>query len=109
MLKAIADPESARILAATATGPRSAQEIVKGQDLPQSSTYRRLHELQEDGLLVVAKTILKADGKTYQLYKATFNEVRVAFRGGEIVVEAEPNTDVVERAFRLFHSLREEP
>jgi len=108
-LKALADPESARILAATATGPRSAQELVKSEDLPQSSTYRRLHELEEDGLLVVAKTVLKSDGKTYQMYKATFNEVRVHFRGRELVVEAEPNTDVVERAFRLFHSLTEGP
>ena len=108
-MKALADPESARILAATATGPRSANEIVKGEDLPQSSTYRRLHELEAEGLVVVAKTVLKPDGKTYQMYKATFREVRVTFRGGELIVEAEPNSDVVERAFRLFHSLTEGP
>jgi DNA-binding transcriptional ArsR family regulator len=109
LLKALADPESASILAATATGPRSAQEIVKGGDLPQSSTYRRLHELQDAGLIVVAKTVLKSDGKSYQMYKATFREVRVAFRGGELLVEGEPNSDVVERAFRLFHSFTEGP
>ncbi len=108
-MQALADPESARILAATAFQPRSAMEIVKEEDLPQSSTYRRLHELEEAGLIVVAKTILKPDGKTYQMYKATFSEVRVHFRGRELVVEAEPNSDVVERAFRLFHSFTQEP
>lgn len=109
MLQALADDESARILAATAFAPRSAMDLIKGEDLPMSSTYRRLHELEEQGLIVVAKTVLKPDGKTYQMYKATFSEVRVSFRGHELVVEAEPNSDVVERAFRLFHSFTEEP
>lgn len=108
-MEALADAESARILAATAYQPRSAMELIKEEDLPMSSAYRRLHELQEQGLLVVAKTILKPDGKSYQMYKATFSEVTVHFRGRELVVEAEPNTDVVERAFRLFHSFTEGP
>lgn len=108
LLRALADEQSRQILASTRHRPRSAMDLVREEDLPSSSAYRRIHELEEDGLLAVAKTILTADGKKYQLYKATFREVNVKFQGGEVLVIAEPNLDMVQKAFRLFHSFREE-
>ncbi len=52
--------------------------------------------------------MLTPDGKPYKLYKATFREVTVTYQSGDVTVTAEPNLDVVQRAFRLFHSFREE-
>lgn len=108
LLEALADEQSARILAATVYEPRSVMDLSRDEGIPSSSAYRRVHELEGDGLLVVARTILTSDGKTYSTYKATFRELSVAFQAGEIVVTATPNLDAVQKAFRLFHSFTDE-
>lgn len=108
ILKALADEQGARILAATAYRPQSVMDLVRDENLPSSSAYRRIHELEEEGLLVVARTVLNPDGKTYKMYKATFREVNVRFQAGDVVITAEPNLDAVQKAFRLFHSFTEE-
>ncbi len=108
LLEALADEQSASILASTAYQPRSVMDLIRDEGIPSSSAYRRVHELEESGLIVVARTVLTSDGKTYSMYKATFRELTVAFQTGEIVVSATPNLDVVQKAFRLFHSFTEE-
>lgn len=108
LLTALADEPSAKILASTAFQPRSVMDLIRDEAIPSSSAYRRVHELEEAGLLVVARTIVNPDGKSYQMYKATFREVSVAFRAGEIEIQATPNLDAVQKAFRLFHSFTEE-
>lgn len=108
LLKALADEQSARILALTAYRPLSVMDLIREEGIPSSSAYRRVHELEEEGLLVVSRTVLNPDGKTYQMYKATFREVTVTFHAGEIVIHASPNLDAVQKAFRLFHSFTEE-
>lgn len=108
LLKALADEQAASILAATALRPRSAMDLIREENLPSSSAYRRIHELEEDGLIVVDRTVLNPDGKTYKMYKATFREVSVRFQAGQVVITAEPNLDAVQKAFRLFHSFTEE-
>lgn len=107
LLKALADEQTARILAATADRACSVMDLVREEGLPGSSAYRHVRDLQESGLLAVVKTVLSPDGKTYQMYKATFREVTISFRAGEVFVEASPNLDAVQKAFRLFHSFTE--
>ncbi len=108
LLRALADESSARILAATAYRTVSVMELIRQEGIASSSAYRHIHELEKDGLLVVARTVLMPDGKTYQMYRATFQEVTVTFHAGELVIHATPNLDAVQKAFRLFHSFTEE-
>ena len=108
LLEALADGQRAKILAATADVPRSVMELIRDEGIPSSSAYRSVHELEGSGLVIVARTVLTPDGKTYSMYRATFRELNVAFRAGEIVVTATPNLDAVQKAFRLFHSFTEE-
>ena len=108
LLQALADEHRAKIIAATAYRERSVMELIRDEGLPSSSAYRQVHELEKDGLLVVARTVLTRDGKTYQMYRATFREVTVTFHAGEVVIQATPNLDAVQKAFRLFHSFQEE-
>ena len=108
LLEALADGQRAKILAATADVPRSVMELIRDEGIPSSSAYRSVHELEGSGLVIVARTVLTPDGKTYSMYKATFREVSVAFQAGAVVVSATPNLDAVQKAFRLFHSFTEE-
>lgn len=108
LLRALADESSARILAASAYRTVSVMELIRQEGIASSSAYRHIHDLEKDGLLVVARTVLTPDGKTYQMYRATFREVTVTFHAGELVIHAMPNLDAVQKAFRLFHSFTEE-
>ncbi|MEE9593045.1 MAG: winged helix-turn-helix domain-containing protein [Thermoplasmata archaeon] len=108
LLRALADEQSRRILAATSTRPRSAMDLIREEGLPSSSVYRRLHDFEKDGLLAVVQTVLTPEGKKYLMYKATFREVSVKFQAGEVVITAVPNLDAVQKVFRLFHSFQEE-
>lgn len=108
LLRALADDQSSRILAATSRRPLSAMDLIRDLDLPSSSAYLRIHELEEARLLAVAQTVLTKDGKKYQMYKAALRDVSVSFNAGEIVISAVPNADVVQKAFDLFHSFEED-
>jgi hypothetical protein len=83
-------------------------ELVRDEGIPTTSAYRRVNDLRDQGLLVVERTVVTKEGKKYDLFKSTFREVTITFRRGSIEVNAIPNRDVFERAFLLFHSLREE-
>ena len=108
LLEALADEQSAKILAATAFQPRSVMDLIRDEGIPSSSAYRRVHELEGSGLLVVARTVLMPDGKTYSMYKATFRALSIPSQAGAVVVSATPNLDAAQKAFRLFHSFTEE-
>lgn len=108
LLRALADEQSSRILASTAVRPMSVMDIVREEGIPSTSAYRRVSQLKDAGLLGVHRTVLTREGKKYELYKSTFREVNIAFLRGDLTIEATPNRDIYERAFRLFQSIKEE-
>ncbi|MEE9592825.1 MAG: hypothetical protein V3W28_04500, partial [Thermoplasmata archaeon] len=50
LLRALADEQSRRNLAATSNRPRSAADLLHEEGLPSSSAYRRSRELATEGL-----------------------------------------------------------
>ncbi len=108
LLQAIADKQASVILSAASWKPVSIMDLVREEGLPPSSAYRKVKELMDQGLVAVARTVVTKDGKKYDLYKGAYREITVHFRRGSIEVDVLPNRDVLERAFRLFHSIAEE-
>ncbi len=108
LLKALADEHSSKILSRTAWKAASVMDLVREEGIPSTSAYRRVNELRDEGLIAAERSVITKDGKRYELYRGTFREVNVTFRRGSVEVVAVPNQDVFERAFLLFHSLKEE-
>ncbi|MEE9236211.1 MAG: hypothetical protein V3U52_00255 [Thermoplasmata archaeon] len=108
LLRALADEYSSKILSSAAWRSLSVMDLVRDEGIPSTSAYRRVNELKEQGLLAIERSVVTKDGKKYDLYKGTFREVTITFRRGSVEVTAIPNRDVIEKAFLLFHSLREE-
>ncbi|UCG01959.1 MAG: winged helix-turn-helix transcriptional regulator [Candidatus Heimdallarchaeota archaeon] len=104
LIKALADSNSSNILALTASRPLSVMDIVERTNIPISSAYRRISQLEEQGLIGVDRTIVTPEGKSYNKYKASFSQVTVKFQDGEFLVEVIPNKKIVDRAARLFFS-----
>lgn len=103
MIASLSDPDSRRIIRAVMVRPKSAVEIEKELDLPQSTLYRKISDLKECGLLMVEKYAISYDGRKEALYACPFTEVRFKVGREEIELELIETKESLERRwFALF-------
>ena len=79
ILKALSDDYSRAIMNFTIEKPKSVVEIVKECDIPMTTAYRRVKELEESKILKVTGSIITDDGKKYFLYQNRLKSVYVVF------------------------------
>ena len=79
ILKALSDDYSRTIMNYTIEKPRSVVDIVKECDVPMTTAYRRVHELEENKILKVTGSIVTDDGKKYFLYRNRLKAIYVIF------------------------------
>ena len=79
ILKALSDDYSRTIMNYTIEKPRSVVDIVKECDVPTTTAYRRVHELEESKILKVTGSIVTDDGKKYFLYRNRLKAIYVIF------------------------------
>lgn len=108
LLEAIGDPVMRRILLATNERARTAHELLVEQGVSQSSLYRKLHELQELGLLGIERVAMTPEGKSVELFRSLVAEVRVEVSGHELKVRAIPRSLPEERLRTIFGAMRRE-
>jgi len=80
IMYALSDPNMHKILQSTSFSVKSVTEIIREQDLPHSSAYKKIAELVKWGLLVLYKSEL-VEGKKVAYYKSTFNSIKISMRG----------------------------
>ncbi|MEM4310830.1 MAG: helix-turn-helix domain-containing protein [Nitrososphaerales archaeon] len=108
LMRAIADEQALKILSRTIWKARSVMDLIKECNIPHTSAYRLVNELKDKGLLTVERIMFSKDGKKYTLYKSAFRNITIKFEGGSIKVYAEVNRNLIDKAFRIFSSLKEE-
>lgn len=106
VLKALADEYSRSILLSTMQKAKSAVELSAEKNIPISTAYRRLHELQEAGLVAIERSTITEDGKKFDLYRSTVRSVSVSFNLGATEIELIPNEDMVAKFVRLWGYMR---
>jgi len=79
ILKALSDEYSRNIMNYTIEQPRSVVDIVKGCDVPMTTAYRRVRELEENKILKVTGSVVTDDGKKYFLYQNRLKSIYVIF------------------------------
>ena len=82
----LADGYSQRILSYTYKKPMSAQKLSKICRIPIAACYRRIHELEQVGLISIAdeKEIYK--GRKVKLYRCRLKSASLRFSGGKFKV-----------------------
>ena len=63
ILKALSDEYSRKIMNYTIDEPKSVVNVVKDCDIPMTTAYRRVRELEENRILKVTGSIVTDDGK----------------------------------------------
>lgn len=106
MAEALADAYARRVLAVCVRKARSVKEVSQETGLPLPTTYRQIHRLAENGLLVIERSALTPDGKRYELYRARIRAARIEMDAAGERVTWEPNAPVEDRLAGLWDSLR---
>ncbi len=85
----LTDEYAERILVATHDHPRSVQEVSDKNDIPIAACYRKVHELEEAGLLNCAEIVTTPKGKTMKLYKSQLRSAVLVYENGQFKVKLE--------------------
>ena len=91
ILKALSDKYSRTIMNNTIEKPKSVVDLVRECDIPMTTAYRRIHELEESKILKVTGSIVTDDGKKYFLYQNRIKSVSVNFGLEELNVQIVDN------------------
>ena len=91
ILKALSDEYSRTIMNYTIEMPKSVVDIVKDCDVPMTTAYRRVHDLEENKILKVTGSIVTDDGKKYFLYQNRLKSIYVIFGLEELDVQIVEN------------------
>ncbi len=98
---------SRAILAALSRGERDGHRLVVDTDLPQSSIYRKLHDLEGAGLVRVSRLAFTPEGRKVEVYVSRVRAVEVEFADGRAIVRAREREDSSDRLRALWGQVRE--
>ena len=91
ILKALSDEYSRTIMNYTIEQPKSVIDMVRDCNVPMTTAYRRVHELEENKILKVTGSIVTDDGKKFFLYQNRLKAIYVIFGLEELDVQIVEN------------------
>ena len=110
ILNALLDDYSRKILDSTIDKAKSITEIIREQDIPMTSTYRRVKLLMNNKLIKVERSMVTEDGKRYYLYLSSIKNASIRYDEGELIVEITPNIKELpeDKLLRSFTNIKQE-
>ena len=84
---ALIDKYSRKILNSTMKNSKSVMDIMREQEIPMTSAYRRIKSLQDNKLIKIEKSVVTDDGKRYYLYRSTIKSVVINYIDGNLYVD----------------------
>ena len=88
---ALIDEYSRKILNSTMENSKSVMDIMREQEIPMTSAYRRIKLLLDNKLIKVEKSLLTDDGKRYYLYRSAIKSVIINYIDGNLFLDITPN------------------
>ena len=87
ILEAFGDEDKKNILNAVLDEPRIISEILETAKIPQTSGYRKINALIDNGLLTVHSYATTHDGKKVSKYKSIFENVTISIEKNKVIVK----------------------
>ncbi len=104
----LGDPTSRYLLGALDREPHSVQELLEANHIPQSTLYRRLHELRELGMVGIQTSLRSQDAKRLDMFRSLVEEVRVTVRGDLFDLQIQYRNLGAERLQSMWGKLRQD-
>ena len=110
ILNALLDEYSRKIIDSTINKSKSITEIIREQNIPMTSTYRRVKLLVDSKLIKVERSMVTEDGKRYYLYLSSIKNASIKYNEGELIVEITPNIKELpeDKLIRSFTNIKQE-
>lgn len=102
IMNAVSDESSRKIVGSIISRGRSVGKICSETGVPLSTAYRRVHEMADEGLILLERVVLTKDGEKYAIYRSTFSKVTAGFTSGDFRVRGTPNNGVPDITYRLW-------
>ena len=90
IFKALGDVDKENILNAVLDQPRIISEILQIAKIPQTSGYRKINALIDNGLLIVQGHVTIIDGKKVKKYRSIFENVEINIEKNKIDIKILP-------------------
>ena len=87
ILEAFGDEDKKNILNTVLDEPRIISEILEIAKIPQTSGYRKINNMIDNGLLIVHGYTTTHDGKKVSKYKSLFENVTINIEKNKVVVK----------------------
>ncbi len=87
ILESYGDEDKKNILNSVVDNPKIISEIIEATGIAQTSGYRKINSLIDDGLLIIDGHITSADGRTVNKYKALFENLSIHMEKNNIYVK----------------------
>lgn len=101
----LTDEYSVKILVATIRVPKSAQDISDAYNIPIAACYRRIRDLEQEGLLVCTERKLSRQGKRVSYYLSMLKSAYVYFENGHLRVKFELKTGGADQYGTDWHEI----
>jgi predicted DNA-binding ArsR family transcriptional regulator len=87
IFEALGDKDKQNILNTVLDTPRIISEILQIAEIPQTSGYRKVNTLIDNGLLIVQGYFTTHDGKKVNKYRSIFENVEINIEKNSIVIK----------------------
>lgn len=106
VLKALGDEQARAILLALDVSELDVHALVMRTGLPQSSIYRKLHDLEEAKLVRIARLAFTSEGRKTEVYRSRLREVRVHVANGRVLIDVVPREDSADRLGSMWEQVQ---
>lgn len=89
ILEAIGDDDKKNILNAVLDKPRIISEILEICKIPQTSGYRKVNSLIQNGLLIINGYESTEDGRTINKYQPVFDNIQIHVKKNKVIVQVQ--------------------
>jgi len=98
ILESFGDEDKKNILNTVLDEPKIISEILDNAKIPQTSGYRKVNALIDNGLLTVQGYVTTHDGKKVSKYKSIFENVTINIEKNKVVVKVLLSKESIEKS-----------
>ncbi len=95
VLKSLGDEDKKNIINAVMNEPMIISDILEISKTPQTSGYRKVNALIDDGILVPRGHLTTRDGKPVTKYKTIFENISISIEKNKVVVKVQPTQESI--------------
>ncbi|MHB8601539.1 MAG: transcriptional regulator [Nitrosotalea sp.] len=95
MLKSLGDEDKKNLINSVIGEPKIISDMLEISKIPQTSGYRKVNALIDDGVLIPQGHITTHDGKRVTRYKAMFENISISIEKNKIIVKVQPTQESI--------------